>query len=271
MKVTQKVQHWLGRFESLAPLRKRAAWLLTMPWETPSLHALQLAEYFPRFKRGHDHEREAAEDMRIVRNYTMTKYDRCAVLHNLVRHVEVRGIPGDIVECGVWRGGSSGMMALANLRYGKTRRDLHLFDAWGDFPDPTAEDGWQFRELKEGTLNVANNDGALEACKTLLEGIIRYPADRIFYRQGVFDLTLPRFADTVSSISVLRLDCDWYNGVKQCLEAFYPRVVAGGVVVFDDYGWCEGAQRAVDEYLNKTGSPPFLHFVDYSCRYLIKP
>jgi O-methyltransferase len=241
--------------------RARAARITTV-------FGLDLARSYPAFSRGFDHEAAATEDMLRVRPYTMTKYDRCAVLHNLVEHIERANVPGDFVECGVWRGGSMGLMALANLRYSQVRRHLHLLDAWGDWPDPTAKDGNRFQDLIGGVLKKADSSGAREACEALLEGEIKYPKSHIHYHQGLFENTLPKA--NIQQVALLRLDCDWYDPTTFCLETLYDCVAPGGAIILDDYGYCDGAKRATDDFLTKRQITPMLHFVDYTCRYLMK-
>lgn len=241
--------------------RARAARIATV-------FGLDMARFYPAFRRNFDNEAAAAQDMVRVRPYTMTKYDRCAVLHNLVKHVEEAAVPGAFVECGVWRGGSMGMMALANLRYGAKRRPLHLFDAWGDWPDPTEADGNRFADLVGGVLKKADNTGARQACQQLLERDIGYPKTLIHYRQGLFDRTIPNAH--LGAIAILRLDCDWYEPTTLCLDTLYDQVSPGGVIVVDDYGYCDGAKRATDEFMARRGITAMLHFADYTCRYFIK-
>lgn len=261
----------IGGMRSIGRFRRKIAEYLLMPWEAQTVFPLQLARYYPRFMRGHDNEADAAESIKIVEEYTMTKYDRCVTLNNIVKYVEDNAVPGVFVECGVWKGGSSGIMALANLRYGKHARQLHLFDAWTDeWPNPTAEDGERYHEALKGTLKKAQNQGAFEACQYLLGKVIKYPSSFLFYYRGLFKETFSKTEGELGSIAILRLDADWYESTKLCLEQFFPKVVPGGIIVIDDYGYCAGAKRAVDEYMASNNIPAFLNYVDYSCRYLIK-
>ena len=119
----------------------------------------------------------------------------------MIRYVKEQRIEGDIVECGVWRGGSAGLMALANLRYGTGRRRIHLFDAWGDWPDPTPEDGNLFEQLERGTLAKADNRVAYEHSRELLEEVVGYPADQIVYHRGLFESTVPAAREDPTKIA----------------------------------------------------------------------
>ena len=79
---------------------------------------------------GYEFEKEANKAIKIVRKHTMLPYVNLVTLYEQVLYCEKRNIEGDFVECGVWKGGAVGLMALANLKYGTKRRKIHLFDAF---------------------------------------------------------------------------------------------------------------------------------------------
>ena len=71
-------------------------------------------------------------------------------------------------------------------------------------------------------------------------------------------------------IALLRLDTDWYESTRWELQHLYPLIVRGGVLILDDYGHWQGAQRAVDEYFDQQGPQVLLARVDYSGRMAVK-
>lgn len=238
--------------------RSRVARKLLSGVPPDTLFPLAAASEYPTFQRGHEHEAAACEDISRVLGYTMAKYDRSVVLHNLVHHVDTHHVRGALVECGVWRGGSAAIMALANGRYGRPR-PVHLFDAWGDWPDPTEVDGVLYEQARQGTLHKADNDGAEQAACELFETI----GVKAAFHKGLFDETVPR--SDIGPVAVLRLDGDWYESLVVCLAHLVPLVQPGGFVMIDDYGYSAGARKAVDDHL--AGSGTFLHYVDYTVRY----
>jgi hypothetical protein len=191
--------------------------------------------------------------MRRVYRHTMTKYDRCVALHSLVEARRGGGDPGRAGRVRRLRGGSAALMALANGRYGKTRRALHLFDAWGDWPDPTEKDGNRFDDLKRGELLKADNDGALAACKELMHDVVRHPDDLVHYHRDSSTGRCPRRAMRSARSPCCASTATGTDPIKLCLEQLWPLVAPGGVVLFDDYGYCDGARRATDEFLAATG------------------
>lgn len=261
----------LLRTEALARFRRKAADWMLEPWEHPTVFAVENVRNFPRFHRGFDDEAEAVADVRRVLGYTMTKYDRCITLHNIVKHLEGTGTAGAFVESGVWRGGSAGIMALANLRFSEHRRDLHLFDAWREFPDPTEADGRCYDALLAGTLQSIDMADTKAACEHLLLRVIGYPEEQLHLHEGLFSDTIPGAAEGIGPVALLRLDADWYESTRIVLDELAPSLVSGAVVVVDDYGYSDGARAAVDEHLGRFRRTPMLHFVDYACRYYEMP
>jgi hypothetical protein len=236
---------------------------------------------------GYYMEEEAREKIRLVSANTMVPYARLVTLYQQAVYCEESGVEGSFVECGTWKGGAVGLMALANLAHGARRRHLHLFDSFEGIPEPDASvDGEKaVKEVAsvggkaEGKLTVvdrfyethAGGVGTLEANRRLLENGIGYDASFLHYHKGWFQETLPRDAAGMGGIAILRLDGDWYASTKVCLEHLYDKVVPGGFVVVDDYGYYEGCRKAVNEFRKREGIRAFLHHVDAAGRYWVKP
>lgn len=209
-----------------------------------------------------------------ARPYTMTSPERMAALIEAVRYVTSRSIPGDIAECGVWRGGSMMIVALALLARGDTHRTLYLYDTFEGMPPPSAADAAHTGESAAQLLeNEPKNTGIW--CYATLEDVranllsTGYPAEKIRFIKGKVEDTIP--GTLPSAISLLRLDTDWYESTRHELQWLYPAVTADGVVIVDDYGHWQGARRAVDEFLGSMQRPPYLHRIDYTGRLFIKP
>lgn len=221
----------------------------------------------------------SAQDRELVeslRPFTMTSAERLWSLIEAVRYIDSHGIPGDFVECGVWRGGS--VMAMANtlLLRGKQDRDIWLYDTFQGMTDPTAKD------VEAGTFKTATSmldstpigDGNNVWCVADRRDVemnlasTRYPFNKFHFIEGDVSQSLPESGP--DAISILRLDTDWYESTKVCIEALYPRLVVGGVCILDDYGHWLGARRAVDEYFEREAIRPYMHPIDYSGRVFIK-
>lgn len=205
-----------------------------------------------------------------ARTYSMTSKEALFALYQAVRYVVHRGIKGDFVECGVWRGGSSLLAALAFRAFGDRERRLVLYDTFdGMTPGETVDvdiDGGSANDY----IERFGDDGRW--CYASLEDVRRaftshaVPQRVLRFVQGDVTETLRR--DVPESISVLRLDTDWYASTKLELEVLYPRLVHGGVLIVDDYGHWAGARRAVDEYFQQ--EPLLLQRVDAGVRMGIK-
>lgn len=223
----------------------------------------------------------------MVGEFTMLPRDRLVSLYDQVAQCEMTGMTGAFVECGVWKGGSVGLMALASRNLNKNAdRDLHLFDSFQDICEPDADvDGalaikevgyrpepasGHIRPVK-GFYDGVGGHGTLADCKALLESRIHYPVNRLHYHVGWFQDVLPIAQGEIGPIALLRLDGDWYASTRVCLDYLYDLVVPGGFVVIDDYGVYEGCKKAVDEFMRERGICAFLNRVDQSCYYFVKP
>ena len=238
---------------------------------------------------GYDFEQTAREAIAIVRKNTMVSYEPLVTLFQQVRHCEINSIPGDYVECGVWKGGAIGLMALANKKYGQKRRDIHMFDIFSEIcePDPAIDGEFAISQVSElagvdkkslkgrlksvkGVYDSHGGPGTVEVVRELLEVKIGYDKRFLHYHKGWFQETLPDVAREISKIAILRLDADLYASTKICLDYLYEKVVSGGFVIIDDYGTYEGCKKAIDEFREKQGIRSFLNYVNQDCRYWIK-
>lgn len=209
-------------------------------------------------------------------NLTMTSPQRAFTTLMACKHVVERNIPGDFVECGVWRGGNSLIAASVFRLYGARRRTF-LFDTFEGMTEPTekdrrAADGNPAMEEFLNSRRASHN----EWCYASLQDVERNFAqaglvgDDIVFVKGDVSETLAQEAILPQTISVLRLDTDWYESTKQELEVLYPRLSIGGVLIIDDYGHWAGAKQATDEYFQRHNNRPFLQYTDYTGRAAVK-
>jgi hypothetical protein len=236
-----------------------------------------------------DGQDELVKVAQAVAPWTMVPFTGVAATYRLAAHCEWAGIEGSFVECGVWRGGSAAVLSLANMSHGTEARDLHLFDAYDDPPEPDeAVDGAracaEYRAWGDvdgpleaklvpatGLYERAGLGGpgvASEVRDLLVEGL-EHPADKVHLHVGWVQDTVP-VSDT-GPIALLRLDVDLFHPTRACLEGLYDRVVPGGFVIIDDYGAYEGCSSAVDGFLAERGERLFFHHIDAERRYFVKP
>src|SRR5689334_23334332 len=149
-----------------------------------------------------------------VKNNTMTSAERIFSLIEAVKYLERNHIEGDIVECGVWKGGS--MMAAAEtlIYLNNEQRALYLYDTYEGMSEPTEHDKTWYGEPASALLNNTNKEKnlvwAYSALDTVKKGMesTHYPAEKINYVKGKVEETIPEIIP--GSIALLRLDTDWY-------------------------------------------------------------
>ena len=201
----------------------------------------------------------------------MTSIERLYALYKAIEYVVRSDISGDFVECGVWRGGSVMMMALALNRLGATRR-IACFDTFDGMPAPGAEDASLATGESAASIlaRTRKRDGdhiwAIAALDLVRQNVdsTGYPADLVSYHPGRVEDTLP--AEAPPSVALLRLDTDWYESTKHELVHLYPRLVKGGILIIDDYGFWRGSRKATDEYMTECKTNLFLSRIDDAAR-----
>ena len=206
-----------------------------------------------------DFDDEMASIIRAVTPFTMTNVDKLHALITATRYVALNRIPGDFVECGVWRGGSMHAVARTLAACGDVGRELFLYDTFEGMTTPTEKDvRWDgvhpARWLKHSAHN--KHDSAIWAYASLEEveaGFekVPYPKGRLHLVRGPVEQTVPGVLP--EKIALLRLDTDWYSSTAHELEHMYDRLVPGGVLLLDDYAHWRGAREATDEWLARTG------------------
>jgi O-methyltransferase len=214
-----------------------------------------------------------------VRPYTMVPDSGIELLIQAVQQLVIQQIPGDWVECGVWQGGCAAAMGLTDRALAVAApRTLHLFDSFVGLPLVQPIDGplakiWQ--QDVDGPIYFNNCTASLEQVQQNFQQLGLRDESVKFY-PGWFAQTVPDFAaqnqdQNQGQIALLRLDGDWYESTKVCLETLYPLVSENGVVIIDDYYVWDGCAVAVHEYF---GQQRLNHRIralpDFSAAYVIK-
>jgi Macrocin-O-methyltransferase (TylF) len=209
------------------------------------------------------------------REYTMTSIERLYALYKSVEYIVRSGLKGDLVETGVWRGGSCMLMAETLIAFDDTSRRIFLFDTYEGHPKPDETkdvDLWGNRAVDDWHRHAAEAEPwAYVSVDEARANLARtgYPSERLVFVKGMVEETIPRTSE-INELALLRLDTDWYESARVSLEQLFPRLVEGGVLIVDDYGHYRGQQQAVDEYLAAMRQNLLLNRIDYSCRVAVK-
>ncbi len=205
----------------------------------------------------------------MVKDYTMISVERGYSLYKSVQYVVSGGIPGDFVECGVWKGGACMLMALTLEKLQEKGRKIFMYDTFSGMTEPTSEDviAWNGAGVMERWKSNGFSSWAVgvETVREMVESVVSDMSPFVFV-EGDVEKTLEERIP--SSISLLRLDTDWFASTAKELEVLYPLLSRGGILQIDDYGHFQGARKAVDEYFQD--KPIFLSRIDYTGRQGIK-
>jgi O-methyltransferase len=191
-------------------------------------------------------ERRIIDDhLKMIAPYTLCRESKLLSLIQLADDIEKRGIMGDFVECGTFKGGAAAFIA-AHL---KPYRNVWLYDSFEGMPEVTSKDGEEAHQwVGDCVASMADVEEVLSKMKIT--------ADRVTIRKGWFEDTFKK--STPSEIAFLHIDADWYESVKLTLETFYDKVRDGGVIVLDDFGHWEGCREAFYDFCNERGIKPLL-------------
>ncbi|WP_418316440.1 TylF/MycF/NovP-related O-methyltransferase [Piscinibacter sakaiensis] len=219
-------------------------------------------------------EKKAFDHVR-AHNLSMVSDERLFATILACKHVIEQGIPGDFVECGVYKGGNAILAKMLFDAAGVERR-VWLFDTFLGMTKPlpvdvdtgTGEDALRhYASMDRGDHNdwvycpIDQVKSHFEAAGLLDDKVVFVQGDVL---QTLAQPLLPE------QIAVLRLDTDWYESTLKELQVLYPRLSVGGALLIDDYGHFQGAQKATDEYFSGAVRRPLLNYTDYTGRVAVK-
>lgn len=166
-----------------------------------------------------------------VRDHTLVTRDRCYILNQTLR--QAMQLEGSILECGVFRGGTA-LLAARTIAESGHPRALHLFDSFSGMPETLA-----------GVDRFQKGDFHQTSAERVAALLAPYPFASLHV--GFIPDTFAGLE--TGPIAWVHVDVDLYQAIHDCVKYIYPRMVPGGMIVFDDYGFpsCPGARRAVDE------------------------
>lgn len=205
-----------------------------------------------------------------VKPYTMTSVEALFSLYSAVGYVLDRNIPGDLVECGVWRGGSSLLVALMLQQRKINDRRVLLYDTFSGMPAPTEFDVDKYGRTGFQMMEEYSDDvGWCYASREDVQSVFERHNFQFQVELIEGDVMQTLSTDPPACISLLRLDTDWYESTALEYDVLYPRLSTGGVLIIDDYGVWAGSRKATDDYFVKIPRPLIVR-IDKEVRLAVK-
>ncbi len=219
---------------------------------------------------GTPEELEFRELAALVQPYTLLQDCRLYSLYRLTREICEQDRPGNLVECGSYKGGAAALMAAVVKRYSRRSRRVFACDTFAGMPEPTEVDRHQGIPANDtgfgvGTLAAPVSENLTKVCETL--GV----QDLVVPVVGLFAETLPQFRSQMGAIALLHADGDWYESTRDIFQNLYDVVIPGGVIQINDYGHWEGCRQAVTEFAAARRETWNLQPIDYTGVYFYKP
>lgn len=202
------------------------------------------------------------------RELTMVSSERLWSTILACRFICERNIPGDFVECGVWRGGNAIAAAAISAEYQQDRK-VYLFDTFEGMTAPGPKD-INIPSGQSAELEFQRTADAGGWCVATIGDVSKNFSDAGLLHSGIVFVegdvieTLSSSDNLPSEIALLRLDTDWYESTALELKVLFPLVSRGGIVIIDDYAHWDGSRRATDEYLDSNKISSFMMAVDDS-------
>lgn len=183
----------------------------------------------------------------IVKPFSMTTIERIIALFESLEHIRLNNIHGDIVECGVWKGGN--ILGIIEYLYFHKIIDktVWLYDTFNGMTPPEKID-IDINNKEAKTIMHLPHVVAYASIEEVKGILSKSSFDKLRFIIGDISETLKKSENIPKSISLLRLDTDWYKSTKDELNYLYPRLVINGHLIVDDYGHWQGARLAFDEY-----------------------
>jgi O-methyltransferase len=199
---------------------------------------------------------------------TMVGQARLANVRDLTAAALADGVPGDLVETGVWRGGTAIYLRAILAAVGDTGRTVWACDSFQGLPEADAE-----RFPLDVPLRLHEHRELAVGLERVQANFARYGLldDQVRFVPGWFRDTLPKLATELDAIAVLRLDGDMYESTIDALTHLEPLVAPGGYVIVDDYNGIEACRRAVTDHRERHGITAPLHEVDWTAVWWRKP
>jgi O-methyltransferase len=174
--------------------------------------------------------------------YTMIGHKRLDHIQSCVEEILAEGIPGDLIETGVWRGGAVIFMKAILKCHGANERAVWVADSFEGLPPPASGAD------KQENRDLSDLDYLKASVEEVRSNFARFDLldENVRFLKGWFRDTLPQAP--IERLALLRLDGDLYESTKDALEALYPKVSPGGIVIADDYLSWSGCRQAIDEF-----------------------
>lgn len=173
----------------------------------------------------------------LAHPYTLVSPDRCYILLSLAS--QAANFPGAWIECGFYKGGTAVILTKLMRDCGCSSH-LYLFDTFQGMPET------------DQSLDIHRKgdfiDTDLESVKKRIQSVSEENSNRVLFYPGFIPDT---FAGCeIEHIAFAHVDVDIFQSVLDCCDFIYPRLLSGGVLVFDNYGFpsCPGARTAVDRF-----------------------